>query len=167
MSDEKKIDIKNRWAIDPNTFNKGRNPFGEQPHRERKFNFKIRNSDLVLIDALSEQYGVTRSTLLNYLLMIGLKKQIQPNYADSDNEEVKMLIANRADKKLATTPFQRQASWQEDVLFHKTVNTIDEILEPEEQYVGFSREDIPMEERHSDSFNALKKFFKGIDQNEQ
>ena len=167
MGDEQKIDIKNRWAIDPNTFNKGRNPFGEQPHRERKFNFKIRNSDLVLIDALAEQYGITRSSLLNYLLMKGLKKQIKPNYSDGDNEEIKMLIANRADNKLKKTPFQRQALWQEDVLISKTQSAVEEILYPKEQYVGFSYEDVPMNERHSDSFNALKKFFKGIDQNEQ
>ena len=78
MSDEQKKKLNDLWVINTDKFDTYTSPFGEQSHHERKFNFKIRNSDLVLIDSLAEMYGITRAALLNYLLMQGLKRHIKP-----------------------------------------------------------------------------------------
>ena len=155
------------WKIKTDAFGDATNPFGEEPRKERKFNIKIRQKDLELLDALAETNGVSRSALVNYLLLDGLTKELisEEDHSTTDGYndlEIKMLIANRADNKLSSMSFQPQRFWQEDVVHHKTCYEINEILNKEYSYIE-TYEEIPLEQRHSDKFNELNSFFKGID----
>ena len=94
---------KTDWIINTELFKNESNPFdSEEKRRDRKFNLKIRSSDLELIDCLASEYQISRSVLINYLLNKGLIRDLLPNESSDGHSDldVKVLIAHRADQKL-------------------------------------------------------------------
>lgn len=61
----------------------------------KKYNIKIKKSDLILLDAMAETNEVPRSTLLNEILHEILLKSLEEEIKDKDT---KILIASEADK---------------------------------------------------------------------
>lgn len=61
----------------------------------KKYNIKIKKSDLILLDAMAETNDVPRSALLNEILHEILLKSLKEEIKDKDT---KMLIASEADK---------------------------------------------------------------------
>lgn len=61
----------------------------------KKYNIKIKKSDLFLLDAMAETNEVPRSALLNDILHEILLKSLREEIKD---EDTKMLIASEADK---------------------------------------------------------------------
>ena len=146
------------WEINLEAFgNRSYNPFEAEPNR--KFNLKIRNDDLVILDAFATYYKISRSTLINYLLLRGLTSELKDT--DQGGLDTHALIAYRADKKMLQSSFQRNATWTEDLLRKHTFEKSIEILEASD--ICASEEEFPMEYRHSNAFNALKAFFDGLD----
>ena len=145
-------------------FGRTPSPFGEDSTKDRKFNLKIRRTDLALLDSLAELYKVPRSTLINYLLLNGLIRGLRAGVSDySESLEVMALIAYRADEKLKGTAFQRQASWVEDLWFEQTQDDFEEIMTKKFDYFPNLLRKVPLEYRHSKPFNDLKAFFEGLD----
>ena len=69
---------------------------------EKKYNLKIKSSDLDLIDEIARNENVTRSVILNFLIHKILCKELR----SLPNEDVKILVAERADKKRQGVPGQ-------------------------------------------------------------
>lgn len=158
MTENTSKEKRDRWEINLEAFDDDSyNPFEADPNR--KFNLKIRNEDLVLLDAFAAYYKIPRSTLINHLLLVGLQRQLLDT--DQGGLDTHTLIAYRADKKMSRTSFRRNAYWTEDLLLDRTKEAAIEILEASD--VPFSEEDYPMEYRHSEAFNALDAFFNGLD----
>lgn len=155
--------MNNYWKINSDSFGQASNPFGDPNKKERKFNLKIRHTDLALLDELAAHYQITRSALINFLLAQGFAHQLRPVDSDKDPSdlEVKLLIANRADEKLQKIGFQKQASWVEDVLSEHTDHEFQRIMENEQFY--FSGTKVEELNSHSDKFMALHNFFEEID----
>ena len=61
--------------------------------KDRKFNMRIKNSDLYLIDRLAIFYEVSRSTIINFLLFQAFRKELF-NVNESD---LQVLLAHYAD----------------------------------------------------------------------
>lgn len=61
----------------------------------KKYNIKIKKSDLILLDAMAETNEVPRSVLLNEILHEILLKSLKEEIKD---EDTKVLIASEADK---------------------------------------------------------------------
>lgn len=151
------------WKINTDSFYQAPSPFGDTNKKERKFNLKIRHTDLALLDELATYYQITRSTLINFLLAQGFDHQLSPvdPRNDPSDLEVKLLIANRADQKMQKMGFQKQASWVEDVLSEHTDHEFQRIMENEQIY--FSGTKVEELNSHSDKFMALHNFFEEID----
>lgn len=158
MTENPSKEKRDRWEINLEAFDDGSyNPFEADPNR--KFNLKIRNEDLVLLDAFASYYKIPRSTLINYLLLQGLRREL--TNTDQGGLDTHALIAYRADEKMFKASFRRNATWTEDLLLNRTIEASREILEASD--VPYSEEEFPMEYRHSDAFNALDAFFNGLD----
>lgn len=151
------------WQLNLQTFNNSEvNPFGDEVRKERKFNLKLRKTDVELMDTLAMHYKVPRSVLINRLLLSGLIHELRTIESDDpDALAIQALIASRADEKLREISFQRQAFWVEDVLSDYTKEHFDELMTKNKEYLPYS--EVPMSERHSQIFNALYDFFQGID----
>lgn len=67
----------------------------EKKPLNKKYNIKINNYDLALLDAMAENDGITRSALLNNILHQLLEKSLQGEIKDGDAQ---LLIASEADK---------------------------------------------------------------------
>lgn len=61
----------------------------------KKYNIKVKKSDLILLDAMAETNEVPRSVLLNDILHEILLKSLKEEVKD---EDTRMLIASEADK---------------------------------------------------------------------
>lgn len=146
-----------RWIVHSEKFGNSPNIFINASQPERKFNLKIRITDEKLLDALACKLNIKRTTLLNYLLLEGLKKELKKMPVQQD---AKILIATRADTKLARANPFKENFWIKQLL-HEEINnfivmSIDQEMSP--IYPG-TGDRIP----NSESFTTLNDFFKRQD----
>lgn len=70
-------------------------PLALRAKHDKKYNLRIKQEDLVLMDALADAKGVSRSMLFNHLLHEILRKELL-NVAELD---VRLLLAETADQR--------------------------------------------------------------------
>lgn len=75
------------------------------PPPERKFNLRIKQEDLDLLDALAKRRGVTRSSLINRLLHDILLEELLS--IPEEEIDLRVLIAQTADERAACDETQR------------------------------------------------------------
>lgn len=145
------------WVMKTEKFGNEPNLFINSSQPERKFNFKIRTSDEKLLDALAVKLNIKRTTLLNYLLLEGLKKELANM---TDDEDTEVLIARRADEKLSCMNPLKSGFWIKQVYRDKINSYIANwAYDQLNRSIPGHENKTTEEELHSESFNALKKYF--------
>lgn len=89
---------------------------------DKKYNLKIRNHDLILLDKTAEHLGMSRSTLINLLIERFLTKAIQA-IPEKDIQAVIALVAD----SYANTDYEQ--SWQTTILKDHIRWTIENMME--------------------------------------
>lgn len=89
---------------------------------DKKYNLKIRNHDLLLLDKTAEYLGISRSTLINLLIERFLTKAIQA----IPEKDIQAAIALVADS-YANTDYQQ--SWQTTILEDYIPSTMGYMME--------------------------------------
>lgn len=77
---------------------------------ERKFNIRVKQDDLCLLDALAKSHGVTRSTLINQILHDILRDELM----SVEEDDARVLLAHVAD--LSASYDQLSLPWVYDAL---------------------------------------------------
>lgn len=88
---------------------------------ERKFNIRIKQDDISLLDALTKKQGITRSALINIILHDILRDELM----SIDDLDARVLLASRADE-LASYDDLAQP-WTHDALgveFHSLLSNV-------------------------------------------
>lgn len=125
---------------------------------DKKINLKILNEDLSLLNHLASDMGISRSNLINSLILKILKKELR-SIEDIDTQA---LIAFHADQKFQ--PDNSSSSWKHDVLIDINnrvfsnclyYNKTDEFIQ-QDDYLD-SLED----GYNSESFKNIKKIISG------
>lgn len=142
------------WEANESLFGDLDSPFGDANKVERKFNLKVRASDIVLLDELASYYEMPRSTLLNYILYKALLRSL-----GKTEEDAQFLIAIRADEKLREMKFFPVTYWTDDLMREKITEISYERLDPHPDLEN----EFTFEERHSEKFNILNGLFGEID----
>ena len=66
---------------------------GEPPKNDRKFNIRIKQDDICLLDALAKLYDVTRSALINDILHDIMREELM----SVEEDDARVLLAREAD----------------------------------------------------------------------
>ncbi|MGH7019453.1 MAG: hypothetical protein ACREEY_06225 [Brevundimonas sp.] len=91
--------ISTKWGeatvhVFPEKFPEERKPLTTARSRnERKFNIRIRQDDIFLLDALAKRQGVTRSALINTILHDAVRDELM----SIEDLDARVLLASRAD----------------------------------------------------------------------
>ena len=139
----------------------GREPtFTSSRRSDRKYNLRVREQDLMLLDALAKHVGRPRSDLINELLHRILLKELQA----LEEPDAMALVALRADQDAAYDPLA--LPWTFDALESEINALIRNVLEHNQPWEAQPL-DLPQgmsdEEKaecaaslHSETFNILK-----------
>lgn len=103
-------DKNKRWKVDRDAFRDETPVFLSTRPKERKFNLKIKEVDLLLINKLAEFYKVPRSNIINELLYRALVQELR----DIRALDVEVLIASYADSHISHN--RQNWPWIFDVL---------------------------------------------------
>ena len=90
---------------------------------DRKFNIRVKQDDLCLLDALAKTNGVTRSTLINQILHDILRDELMSIEAD----DARVLLAHIAD--LSASYDDLSLPWVYDALGSNFLNMLHSMLE--------------------------------------
>jgi hypothetical protein len=74
--------------------NRNAEPLKNRGKHDRKYNLKIREEDVALLDALAAQEGISRSILLNNLLYSILRDELE----SIKERDARLLLAHKADQ---------------------------------------------------------------------
>lgn len=85
-------------------------PLALRAKHDKKYNLRIKQEDLVLVDALADAKGVPRSVIFNHLLHEILRKELM-NIQDLD---VRLLLAETADQRSPGNKLS--SSWAQDAI---------------------------------------------------
>lgn len=122
----------------------------------KKYNIKIKKSDLILLDELAEVIEVPRSVLLNTILHDILRISLTEEIKDGDT---KVLIAREADK---IADYDHTAwPWIFDIMPNECVALMDNLEKYNYAVVDFQED--PYSKGHSynsESFNSVKNAIK-------
>ena len=137
-----------------------------------KYNLKIKKRDLVLIDEIANQEGVSRTELVNKLISSFLLKQLD-SVKENDNRftnyELKMLIASRADaiaEKLKNPDFQpnfilNHLGWSGEIVKDHMYRSMENVFNygqftQEVQPNGEINEEDYIEQSRTDSYRKIR-----------
>ena len=138
--------------VDPDTFANTANPESLQRAKsERKYNVRIKQHDLYLLDALAEHEGVSRSVLINKLLHDVLHDELM-SISDRD---ARALLAITADERAAYDALARP--WVFDAVDSEFSHLLNNILNFNSSY-----EMMPEDAYNSDAFTAIKERLTGV-----
>lgn len=96
-------------------------PLALRAKHDKKYNLRIKQEDLVLMDALAEAKGVPRSMIFNHILHEILRKQLM----DIPELDVRLLLAETADQR---SPGNKLSSpWAQDAIQKQSEAIIENI----------------------------------------
>ena len=78
----------------PEKFQKATDTSPERAKADRKFNIRIKQDDICLLDALAKLHGVTRSALINEIL----HEIVRDELMSIEEDDARVLLANVADQ---------------------------------------------------------------------
>lgn len=126
----------------------------EQPlgkRSERKYNIRVRQEDIFLLDALAKANGVTRSTLINQLIHdILLDDLMQMQELDA-----RTLLATAADRRAHYD--ELESRWVLDAAYREIDDVIDNILTDNATYKRPPDRHTPRGSYLSDAYSVLRK----------
>lgn len=78
-----------------------------RPVEDRRYNLKLYDSDIALLDEMSKEIGISRNSLINFVLDKILEKWL----SEVSDKDTQALIAFEADKKVPTCIANPDCSW--------------------------------------------------------
>ena len=123
---------------------------------ERKYNVRIKQHDLYLLDALAEHEGVSRSVLINKLLHDVLLDELM-NIPDRD---ARALLAKTADERAAYDVLSRP--WVFDAIGSECQHLLENILAFNAPYEMMPDPSAPEDAYNSDTFIGIKEKLAGV-----
>lgn len=123
---------------------------------DRKFNIRIKQHDIFLLDALSEHEGVSRSVLINTLLHGFLRDELM----SIQDRDARALLAVAADERAVYDDLARP--WVLDAIGADCQYLLRNILEFNSPYERMQEPDAPEDAYNSDTFIGLREKLKGL-----
>lgn len=143
--------------INPDAFADTASPVSLQRGRsERKYNVRIKQHDLYLLDALAEQEGVSRSVLINKLLHDVLLDELM----SIPDRDARALLAKTADERAAYDALSRP--WVFDAIGSECQHLLKNVLEFNVPYEMMPDPGAPEDAYNSDTFIGIKEKLSGI-----
>lgn len=96
-------------------------PLALRAKHDKKYNLRIKQEDLVLMDALAEAKCVPRSMIFNHILHEILRKQLM----DIQELDVRLLLAETADQRFPGN--KSSSSWAQDAIQKQSEAIIENI----------------------------------------
>ena len=138
-----------------------KDPGQSLPHKaknDRKFNIRIKQHDICLLDALADHEGVARSVLINKLLHDFLRDELMSIHED----DARALLAVEADKRATYDDLGQP--WVIDAIgsdYRRILSNILEFNHRNEQQYSY-HPGAPENEFNSETFIGLRDKLKGI-----
>lgn len=123
---------------------------------ERKYNVRIKQHDLYLLDALAEHEGVSRSVLINKLLHDVLLDELM----SIPDRDARALLAKTADERAAYDVLSRP--WVFDAIGSECQHLLENILEFNAPYEMMPDPSAPEDAYNSDTFIGIKEKLAGV-----
>ncbi|MCR6499075.1 hypothetical protein MUO32_08535 [Shinella sp. CPCC 101442] len=123
---------------------------------DRKFNIRIRQHDILLLDALADQQDVTRSTLINVLLHDFLRDELM----SVQDDDARALLALTADEQASYDALAQP--WVYDAIGSDCRHLLRSILEFNSPHERMPEPDAPENAFNSETFIGLKSKLKGL-----
>ncbi len=134
----------------------------ERGKSDRKFNIRIKQDDICLLDALAQLRGVTRSTLINEILYEIVRDELM----SVEDQDARVLLARVADQ--AASYDEMAQPWVYDALAPQVHYLLESVLSGRDvridaQYHGESMGEMFVEEDcYSPTFLGLRNKLKGL-----
>lgn len=131
-------------------------PACDAPEKEKKINLKIEKDDLRIIDAVCEEYDISRTALMNELLEMAFLSQIRM----IGDVRLETMLLHRADSKAR---WQRsETPWTHVYLADQIDRLVGNLIETGSEDGDFyALEALPQEAL--DRFDSISKFLENID----
>jgi hypothetical protein len=125
---------------------------------DRKYNIKVMQEDVVLLDAVAKTHDVTRSLLLNNLLHQILMDELQ----GIEEYDVRLLLAQTADQRAQYDDLS--TPWVFDAIGSECLQIIENVMRYNRAELQFQEEpDVPADHTYnSDNFKIVKEALKGM-----
>ena len=131
----------------------------ESLHRvksERKYNVRIKQHDLYLLDALAEHEGVSRSVLINKLLHDELLDELM----NVPHRDARALLAKTADERAAYDALSRP--WVFDAIGSDCQQLLRNLLAFNVRYEMMPDASVPEDAYNSDTYIGIKRKLSGV-----
>ncbi|NYS80501.1 MULTISPECIES: hypothetical protein [Halomonadaceae] len=123
---------------------------------ERKYNVRIKQHDLYLLDALAEHEGVPRSVLINKLLHDVLHDELM----SIPDRDARALLAKTADECATYDALSRP--WVVDAIGSECQDLLENILAFNVPYEMMPEPGVPEDAYNSDTFIGIKEKLAGV-----
>lgn len=132
---------------------------GTRGKHDRKYNIRVKQEDIALLDALSARHNIPRSMLLNHLL----HEILLDGLHSIEERDTRLLIAQTADERASYDDLAR--GWVYDAIETESQRIIENI-------VRFNRAELDVQDEphaphdhvwNSESYVAVKQALKGIE----
>lgn len=123
---------------------------------DRKFNMRIKQHDICLLDALSEHEGVSRSVLINKLLHDFLRDELM----SIQDKDARALLAVFADERASYDDLARP--WVLDAIGEDCQYLLRNILEFNRSHELMPEPGAPEDAYNSETFIGLREKLKGV-----
>ncbi len=123
---------------------------------DRKFNMRIKQHDVCLLDALSEHEGVSRSLLINKLLHDFLRDELM----SMQDKDARALLAVSADERASYDDLA--SPWVVDAIGKDCKYLLRNILEFNRPHEVMKEPGAPEDAYNSETFIGLREKLKGI-----
>ncbi|WP_160286927.1 hypothetical protein [Pseudomonas knackmussii] len=144
-------------AIHPDTFANTASPESLQRVKgERKYNVRIKQHDLYLLDALADHEGVSRSVLINKLLHGMLLDELM----SIPDRDARALLAKTADERAAYDALSRP--WVFDAVGSECKHLLKNILTFNAPHEMMPDPGAPEDAYNSDTFIGIKERLAGV-----
>jgi hypothetical protein len=123
---------------------------------DRKYNIRIKQEDVALIDALAERHDVKRSVLLNHLL----HEILLDGLRSIEDRDARLLIAQTADARATYEDLAR--GWVYDAIENESEQIVGNIacFNQAQLYVQDDQYAPPDHDPHSDTYHELQQVLK-------
>jgi hypothetical protein len=134
-------------------------PTHAEPNRvkyDRKYNIRVKQEDVALIDALAKQHDVKRSVLLNHLL----HEILLDGLRSIEDRDARLLIAQTADSRASYEDLAR--GWVYDAIENESEQIVGNIacFNQAQLYVQDDQYAPPDHDPHSDTYRELQQVLK-------